>query len=143
MVATGATHHYFGNDQWEAAGAGPEDHRERDRDSAAACCWPSSGPSASTNPEERRAWLNFVIVGGGPTGVELAGALGEIANDTLRHDFRHINPREAAILLVEGEPRVLPTFPPDLSAKAERQLIALGVRTPDQRAGDADRRRAA
>jgi NADH dehydrogenase len=81
------------------------------------------------NPVERRAWLNFVIVGGGPTGVELAGALGEIANDTLRHDFRHINPREAAIVLVEGEPRVLPAFPEDLSAKAERQLIALGVRT--------------
>jgi NADH dehydrogenase len=76
---------------------------------------------------ERRAWLNFVIVGGGPTGVELAGALGEIANDTLRHDFRHINPREAAILLVEGEPRVLPVFPADLSAKAEQQLISLGV----------------
>ena len=68
-------------------------------------------------------------MGGGPTGVELAGALGEIANDTLRHDFRHIDPREAAILLVEGEPRVLPAFPEDLSAKAERQLIALGVRT--------------
>jgi NADH dehydrogenase len=79
--------------------------------------------------EKRRTWLNFVIVGGGPTGVELAGALGEIANDTLRHDFRHIDPREAQILLVEGEPRVLPSFPPDLSAKAEKQLIELGVRT--------------
>jgi NADH dehydrogenase len=77
----------------------------------------------------RQAWLTFVIVGGGPTGVELAGALGEIANDTLRHDFRHINPRESQILLVEGEPRVLPAFPPDLSAKAEKQLIELGVRT--------------
>jgi len=81
------------------------------------------------DPAARRAWLNFVIVGGGPTGVELAGALGEIANDTLRRDFRHIDPRDAAILLVEGEPRVLPTFPPDLSARAERQLISLGVRS--------------
>jgi NADH dehydrogenase len=128
IVATGATHHYFGNDQWEAVAPGLKtienateirsrllaafEHAERERD-----------------PGERRAWLNFVIVGGGPTGVELAGALGEIANDTLRRDFRHIDPREAAILLVEGEPRVLPTFPPDLSSKAERQLISLGVRS--------------
>src|SRR5207302_3536537 len=80
------------------------------------------------DPARRRTWLNFVIAGGGPTGVELAGALGEIANDTLRHDFRHIDPSEAQILLIEGESRVLPAFPPDLSAKAERQLIALGVR---------------
>jgi NADH:ubiquinone reductase (H+-translocating) len=128
IVATGATHYYFGNDQWEAVAPGLKtienateirsrllvafERAERERD-----------------PAERRAWLNFVIVGAGPTGVELAGALGEIANDTLRRDFRHIDPREAAILLVEGEPRVLPTFPPDLSAKAERQLIALGVRS--------------
>jgi NADH dehydrogenase len=61
--------------------------------------------------------------------VELAGALGEIANDTLRHDFRHINPADAHILLVEGENRVLPVFPPDLSAKAEKQLLRLGVHT--------------
>src|SRR5664279_3432447 len=128
IVATGATHHYFGNDQWETVAPGLKtienatairsrlllafERAERERD-----------------PAERRAWLNFVIVGGGPTGVELAGALGEIANDTLRHDFRHIDPREAAIMLVEGEPRVLPTFPPDLSVKAERQLISLGVRS--------------
>ena len=128
IVATGATHHYFGNPQWEAVAPGLKtienateirsrlllafERAEREKDS-----------------DQRRAWLNFVIVGGGPTGVELAGALGEIANDTLRRDFRHIDPREAAILLVEGEPRVLPTFPPDLSTKAERQLIALGVRS--------------
>jgi len=68
-------------------------------------------------------------VGGGPTGVELAGALGEIARDTMRHDFRHINPAEARILLIEGEPHVLPTFPRELSLKAEKQLLALGVRT--------------
>jgi NADH dehydrogenase len=130
IVATGATHFYFGRDDWEQYAPGLKtiedatairsrlliafEHAEREPD-----------------PAKRRAWLNFVIVGAGPTGVELAGALGEIANDTLRHDFRHINPREAQILLVEGEPRVLPTFPPDLSAKAERQLISLGVRTRD------------
>jgi len=128
IVATGATHFYFGNDQWEPLAPGLKtiedatairsrlliafEHAEREPDPAA-----------------RQAWLSFVIVGAGPTGVELAGALGEIANDTLRHDFRHIDPTEARILLVEGEPRVLPAFPPDLSQKAESQLIALGVHT--------------
>ena len=128
IIATGATHYYFGNDQWEPLAPGLKtiedatairsrllaafEHAEREPDAA-----------------KRRAWLNFVIAGAGPTGVELAGALGEIANDTLRHDFRHINPAEAQILLVEGEPRVLPSFPPDLSAKAEKQLLALGVRS--------------
>jgi NADH dehydrogenase len=130
IVATGATHAYFGHDDWAELAPGLKtienatairsrllaafEHAEREQD-----------------PAKRRAWLNFVIVGGGPTGVELAGAIGEIANDTLRHDFRHIDPREAQILLVEGEPRVLPSFPPDLSAKAEKQLIELGVRTRD------------
>jgi NADH dehydrogenase len=128
IVATGATHAYFGHDDWAKLAPGLKtienatairsrllaafEHAEREHD-----------------PVKRRAWLNFVIVGGGPTGVELAGAIGEIANDTLRHDFRHINPSEAQILLIEGEPRVLPSFPPDLSAKADRQLIKLGVRT--------------
>jgi NADH dehydrogenase len=70
-----------------------------------------------------------VLIGGGPTGVELAGALGEIANDTLRHDFRSINPAEARILLLEGGPRLLTAFPPELAAAAERSLIRLGVRT--------------
>src|SRR5439155_6576150 len=125
--ATGATHHYFGNDQWANLAPGlktVEDATEiRSRLLAAF-------EHAEREPDEvrRRAWLNFVIVGGGATGVELAGALGEIANDTLRHDFRHIDPSQAQILLVEGEDRVLPAFPPDLSAKAERQLVALGVR---------------
>jgi NADH dehydrogenase len=79
------------------------------------------------DPEIRREWLTFVLVGGGPTGVELAGALGEIAHDTLRRDFRSIRPEEAVIWLVEGGGRVLPTYPPDLSAKAEASLTRLGV----------------
>jgi len=79
------------------------------------------------DPELRRAWLTFVVVGGGATGVELAGALGEIANDTLKHDFRSINPRESRIFLVEGEDRVLPPFPPDLSQHAEKSLVRLNV----------------
>jgi NADH dehydrogenase len=72
-------------------------------------------------------WLTFVIVGAGPTGLELAGALAEIARETLRHDFRAIRPGDARIILLDGSPRVLPTYPPDLSAKAERQLVRLGV----------------
>jgi NADH dehydrogenase len=128
IIATGATHHYFGNDQWAPLAPGlktVEDATEiRSRILVA-----FERAEREQDPEQRRAWLNFVIVGGGPTGVELAGALGEIANDTLRHDFRHIDPRDSHIVLVEGEPRVLPTFPPDLSAKAEKQLIELGVLT--------------
>ena len=128
IVATGATHHYFGNDQWEAVAPGLKTI-ENATAIRSRLLLAFERAEREGDPAERRAWLNFVIVGGGPTGVELAGALGEIANDTLRHDFRHIDPREAAIMLVEGEPRVLPTFPPDLSAKAERQLISLGVRS--------------
>jgi len=127
IVATGATHHYFGNDQWAPLAPGLktiEDATEiRSRLLAA-----FERAEREPDLEKRRAWLTFVIVGGGPTGVELAGALGEIANDTLRQDFRRINPAEAQILLIEGEDRVLPPFPPDLSAKAEKQLIGLGVR---------------
>ena len=70
------------------------------------------------DPGVRRAWLNFAIVGGGPTGVELAGALAEIARHSLTHDFRHINPADAHIMLVEAGPRVLGAYPEDLSAKA-------------------------
>ena len=128
IVATGATHYYFGNDQWEAVAPGLKTI-ENATEIRSRLLLAFERAEREGNPAARRAWLNFVIVGAGPTGVELAGALGEIANDTLRRDFRHIDPREAAILLVEGEPRVLPTFPPDLSAKAERQLIALGVRS--------------
>jgi NADH dehydrogenase len=128
IVATGATHHYFGNDQWAPLAPGLktiEDATEiRSRLLAA-----FERAEREPDLEKRRAWLTFVIVGGGPTGVELAGALGEIANDTLRHDFRRINPAEAQILLIEGENRVLPLFPPDLSAKAENQLIGLNVRS--------------
>src|SRR6185312_7834432 len=81
-----------------------------------------------TDPEARRRWLTFVIVGAGPTGVELAGALAEIANDSLRNDFRSIHPEESRILLLDTSPRVLTAFPESLSAAAERQLIRLGVR---------------
>jgi NADH dehydrogenase len=128
IVATGATHHYFGNDQWAALAPGLKTIEDATEIRSRLL---SAFERAEREPdlEKRRAWLTFVIVGGGPTGVELAGALGEIANDTLRHDFRHINPAEAQIMLIEGEDRVLPPFPPDLSARAEKQLIGLGVRS--------------
>ena len=77
---------------------------------------------------ERREWLTFVIVGAGPTGVELAGAIAEIARQTLRNDFRAIHPEEAEIILLDGGPRVLMTFPEDLAEKATRSLERLGVR---------------
>ena len=87
----------------------------------------SRRPSASRIPDKQREWLTFAIVGGGPTGVELAGALAEIAHDTLRHDFRSIRPESARIFLFEGAPRVLPTYPDDLSAKAKAALLRLKV----------------
>ncbi len=80
-----------------------------------------------SDPVQRRAWLTFVIVGAGATGVELAGAMGEIARQTLKNDFRSIHPEEARIILIDGAPRVLPPFPEDLSRKAERSLAKLGV----------------
>jgi NADH dehydrogenase len=128
VLATGSHHHYFGNDQWEELAPGLktiEDATEiRHRILLA-----FENAERETDPEKQRAWLTFVIVGGGPTGVELAGALAEIARDTLRHDFRRINPAEARILLVESSGRLLTTFPPDLSKRAEKDLLDLGVRS--------------
>jgi len=128
IIATGSTHAYFGHDEWAQMAPGLktiENATEIRRRILIAFEEAEREPDL----EKRHAWLTFLIVGGGPTGVELAGALGEIANDTLKHDFRHINPAESRILLFEGENRLLPHFPPDLSAKAERQLVGLGVRS--------------
>ena len=128
VLAAGAGNHYFGHDQWQPDAPGLksiEDATEiRSRILRA-----FEAAEMETDPDARRACLTFVLIGGGPTGVELAGALGEIANDTLRHDFRHINPAEAHILLLEGGDRILSAFPPQLSEAAERSLIRLGVRT--------------
>ena len=114
IVASGARHAYFGKDQWEVFAPGLktiEDAIHIRRRILLAF----EAAERESDPEKIRAWLTFVIVGAGPTGVELAGALGEISNDTLMHDFRNINPSEARILLVEGADRVLPPFPPPLS----------------------------
>ena len=128
ILATGAHHHYFGHDDWAAVAPGLKTIEDataiRSRILQA-----FESAEREPDPDERRAWLTFVIVGAGPTGVELAGALGEIANDTLRHDFRSINPAEASILLLEGGERVLPSFPPDLGKIAELDLVKLGVRS--------------
>ena len=128
VVATGATHHYFGHDEWAALAPGLKTV-ENATEIRGRILRAFEEAEKEPDLEKRHAWLTFVIVGGGPTGVELAGALGEIANDTLRHDFRHINPAEARVLLIEGEDRLLPPFPPELSLKAERQLMELGVRS--------------
>jgi NADH dehydrogenase len=126
VVATGATHHYFGRDDWAPWAPGLktiEDATEIRRRVFLAF----EAAELEDDPERREAWLTFVIVGAGPTGVELAGALSEIARETLRHDFRRVDPRRSRILLLEGADRVLPPYPPDLSARAERQLVDLGV----------------
>jgi NADH:quinone reductase (non-electrogenic) len=126
IVATGAHHTYFGHDDWAQYAQGLktiEDATEVRRRILIAF----EAAEREADPERRREWMTFVLVGGGPTGVELAGALGEIAHDTLKRDFRAINPGDARIILIEAMDRVLPTFPPGRSASARRQLERLGV----------------
>jgi len=127
VVAAGARHHYFGHEEWEALAPGLktiEDATEiRGRILGA-----FEAAEKESDPERRRALLTFLIVGGGPTGVELAGTLGEIANDTLKEDFRSFRPEEARIILLESGPRILLSFPEDLAMAAERSLMTLGVR---------------
>ncbi len=95
--------------------------------SAAVSWWRSNGPNAVDDPDERQANLSFVVVGGGPTGVETAGAIAEIAFKTLTREFRSIDPASATVILLEGATRVLGAYPESLSVKAERQLRQLGV----------------
>jgi NADH:ubiquinone reductase (H+-translocating) len=126
IVATGARHSYFGHDEWETLAPGLKsledaveirqrvllafERAERERD-----------------PVRRHAYLTFVIIGGGPTGVETAGAVAELRRYALRRDFRHIDPGEATVLLLEGGPRLLPSYPPSLGEKAKLDLRRLGV----------------
>lgn len=126
IVATGSSHHYFGHDDWEKFAPGLktiEDATEMRRRIFSAF----ESAEREIDPAKIRAWLNFIIVGGGPTGVELAGALADIANKTLTHDFRSIDPADAQILLLEASDRILSTYPEDLSSKAQRFLNNLGV----------------
>jgi len=126
IVATGSQTSYYGNDSWREWAPSLKSVEEATAIRHKILYAFERAERAATH-EESRAWLTFVIVGAGATGLELAGALAEIANETLKHDFRHIDPREARILLVEGGPRVLPSFPEDLSAKAEKLVTKLGV----------------
>jgi NADH:ubiquinone reductase (H+-translocating) len=126
VVATGARHSYFGHDEWARFAPGLksiDDATEIRRRILIAF----EAAEREHVPERRREWMTFVVVGGGPTGVELAGALGEIANDTLKRDFRSINSPDAKIVLVEAMDRILPPYPPGRSASAKRQLRRLGV----------------
>jgi len=126
ILATGVSHAYFGHEDWADHAPGLKTLADalhmRARFLTAFERAESSGSAA-----DARTWLTFVVVGGGPTGVELAGTLAEIARHTLPREFRRIDPRAAQVLLVEAGPRVLPAFPADLSQSAHRQLERLGV----------------
>ncbi|MGZ3652798.1 MAG: NAD(P)/FAD-dependent oxidoreductase, partial [Bdellovibrionota bacterium] len=126
VIATGSTHSYFGHEDWRAVAPGLKTiadataiRRKVLRAFEAA--------EMESDPARRRELLRFVIVGGGPTGVELAGALGEISRYTLEKDFRHIDPRRTRVVLIEAGKRVLATFHPECSARALRDLERLGV----------------
>src|SRR5438094_3144513 len=126
ILATGARHSYFGHNDWEKLAPGLkslEDAIELRRRILLAFEYAEK----TTDEAARRAALNFVVIGGGPTGVEMAGAIAEISRHTLAKDFRHINPSEARVILIEGEPRLLAAYPEDLSASARKQLVELGV----------------
>jgi NADH dehydrogenase len=126
IVAGGSRYSYFGHDEWREHAA-----EVKSLESALVVRSRLLGAfeAAEAEPDvtARAAWLTFVVVGGGPTGVEMAGQIGELARDTLRRDFRNVDPSTARILLVEAVDRVLPAFPPKLSASAERSLEKLGV----------------
>jgi NADH:ubiquinone reductase (H+-translocating) len=126
IVATGSTDSYFGHDEWRRYAASLKTLEEATQ-IRHKILYAFEAAEREPDPEKQREWLTFAIVGAGPTGVELAGALAEIAHDTLRHDFRSIRPDSARIFLFEGAPRVLPTYPEDLSAKAEAALMRLKV----------------
>jgi NADH dehydrogenase len=126
VLATGARHSYFGHPEWEKLAPGLkslEDGVEIRRRILLAFEYAEK----ITDETARRAAMTFVIIGGGPTGVEMAGAIAEISRYTLAKDFRHIDPSQARVILVENEPRVLASFPEDLSASALKQLVDLGV----------------
>jgi NADH dehydrogenase len=126
VVATGARHSYFGHDEWEPLAPGLkslEDALEIRRRVLLAF----EHAERESDPIRRHAYLTFVIVGGGPTGVEMAGAVAEIRRYALRRDFRHIDPGEATVMLLEGGPRLLPSYPENLSTQAKQKLRRLGV----------------
>lgn len=128
LLACGATHAYFGHEEWEPFAPGlktlPQATEIRRRVLEA-----FEAAEKETDFDARRRYLTFVVVGGGPTGVELAGAIGEMSRYTLAKDFRHIDPRQTRVILVEAGPRILPSFDEKLAARAMRDLESLGVQT--------------
>ena len=126
IVATGSRHAYFGHDEWEPLAPGLkslEDATEIRRRILTAF----EAAEVEADPATREALLTFVVVGGGPTGVELAGTIAELRRHTVAREYRAIDPTRARVILLEGGPRILPPFPSDLSAAAARDLEALGV----------------
>jgi NADH dehydrogenase len=126
VVAAGARHHYFGHPEWEKLAPGLKTIEDA-TDMRRRILLAFEAAEREPDPAKRQARLTFVIVGGGPTGVELAGTIGELAHHTLQRNFRASNPASARILLLEGMDRVLPPYAPDLSARAADQLRGLGV----------------
>jgi NADH dehydrogenase len=126
IVATGVSHDYFGKGEWAKVAPGLKTIEDALR--IRSHIFEAFEEAERTkDPALRKAWMTFVIVGGGPTGVELSGAIGELAHHTLKNDFRNIHPEESEIILIEGAEHILPTFTPDLSEKAGKSLKKLGV----------------
>jgi NADH dehydrogenase len=128
IVAAGSQTSYYGHDEWQRWAPGLKSIEEATT-LRHKILYAFEVAERLDDPAQRRAWLTFTIVGAGPTGVELAGAIGEIARQTLKHDFRSIDPEDAQIVLLDGAPRLLMAFPEDLAHKAERSLAKLGVQT--------------
>ena len=128
IVAAGSQTSYYGHDNWQEFAPGLKSVEEATT-LRHKILYAFEVAERIPDATQRRAWLTFVIVGAGPTGVELGGAIAEIARQTLKNDFRSIHPEDAQIILLDGGPRLLPTFPEDLARKAERSLAKLGVQT--------------
>jgi NADH dehydrogenase len=126
IIAAGSQTTYFGHNEWQEWAPGLKSIEEATT-VRHKILYAFEVAERLSDPEQRRAWLTFVIVGAGPTGVELSGAIAEIARQTLKNDFRSINPGEAQVILLDGAPRALMSFPEDLAEKASRSLAKLGV----------------
>jgi NADH dehydrogenase len=126
IISTGSQTSYFGHNEWQEWAPGLKSIEEATT-VRHKILYAFEVAERIPDPKQRRAWLTFVIVGAGPTGVELSGAIAEIARQTLKDDFRSINPEEAQVILLDGAPRVLMSFPEDLAEKASRSLAKLGV----------------
>ena len=126
IIATGATYNYFGHEEWASVAPGIKTIEDT-LDIRHRIFLAFEAAEREVDQVKRNSWLRFVIIGAGPTGVELAGAIGELTRTTLKDDFRNINTPESEIILLEGTDRILPSYPPELSIKAQESLERLGV----------------